>query len=342
MDTLRPWPWDDAEGPARVMGELNSTGYSLTRWPGAAAAYRDDPWAFGQALLGAPLTRIQTMPVKFKAAATSYTSSNVEALLHTDSGGLWVPAHVQVMISVRAAESGGESLLLDSWQLLRDLERADPELFAACFDSAMPMGFLQPWWGPAVAWRSGNLIFTQPPEPVDHGVAVRLRELLDRAEPVAYLCRPGDVLIFSNHRVMHGRRQFEDPRRELLKLHAWLTEPFAAPADYVARAAAAADRLSGQFAGHPRYITDYLGLNGTTSATANRRLGAVLQVLAGRCDLDTLQRIARSIGCDALDLLQWQDTVLLAGLRALASQPVGAELEEAVDVAFNDQTMTVA
>jgi hypothetical protein len=339
MIAPQPWTWDEATGPARVMGELSRAGYSLIHWPAAAAAYREDAWAFGQALLGVPLTRIQVMPVKFSAGVASYTSSNVEALLHTDAGGLWIPAHIQVMVSVRAAESGGESLLLDSWQVLDELERTDPDLFARCFDTPLPMGFRQPWWGPAVSWRSGNLIFTQPPEPDDHAVAVRLRTLVDRARPVTFLCQPGDVLVFNNHRVMHGRKEFADPRRELLKLHAWLTEPFDAPPAYQARAAAEASRLAGQFSSQPAHIRQYLGFDAVTSATANERLGAVLRALGASGDLARLSRVARQTGIDTEELLQWLDTVLLAGLRALASQPVGFDLEEAVEAAFEDQVL---
>jgi hypothetical protein len=308
---------------------------SLLRWPGAATLCREDPWSFAETLFGGPVARIQTMKVKTVPGFRAYTSSSVEANMHTDSGGLWVPAHAQVMISVRAAESGGESLLLDSWPLLRRLEKEDPGLFAHCFDTVLPMGYRQPWWGPPVCLRDGNLIVTHPPEPAEHPLAERLHGLVGGERPTSLCCQPGDVLVFSNHRVLHGRRAFTDTAREFLKLHAWLPRPFAAPVEWVARAAAAADSLAQRLADQPGHVRHYFGLRPAVTPRVHEQLGTVLRVVAAGCNVEALRHIAEHSGCDVADLLQWQDTVLLAGLRALGSQPTGAELEEAVGRVFD-------
>lgn len=162
----------------------------------------------------------------------SFASSNVMTPLHTDSQDfLGAPADLQIMRCVRPARVGGESLLADGWALLAGIEREDPALAAALFSTPRQIPFyFGDVLGPTVARKRGRVVFTHSPMPPRDAVGRALGAHLARLPITEIAVRAGETLIVDNHRMLHGRRAFSDPARELERTLAWLTEPLAVSA----------------------------------------------------------------------------------------------------------------
>jgi hypothetical protein len=161
------------------------------------------------------------------------------APFHTDSQMLLgVPPHVQVMACTRAAERGGENLYLDTWALLARIEGEDPALLADLFTSPRRQPFVfGDVSGPTVTRRGGSLVFTHTARPLpDDDVAARLAPFVETAEVIEIRAAAGDLVILQNHRMLHGRRGFEDERRSFTRLLLWRREPWPAPARWRERA----------------------------------------------------------------------------------------------------------
>jgi hypothetical protein len=60
--------------------------------------------------------------------------------------------------------------------------------------------------------------------------------------------------------MLHGRRAFTDPRRELERINVWLADPMPAPATLVERGAAAARVLAAALATEPAWIQEAFGV----------------------------------------------------------------------------------
>lgn len=138
-------------------------------------------------------------------------------------GGLSRLLAVEPAISaLKACAHGAESLDLMSRPIWRWRIPAEFDAAAAPEMSAMPA--LMP--GPATAgglrirWRTDNL---DPALPARlHDAASLIGTVFNRAQGAVELQpRPGDVLILDNHRVMHARTWFSDPRRLLLRVRLW-------------------------------------------------------------------------------------------------------------------------
>ena len=94
------------------------------------------PFAFVARLLGVPPLLVERQPIRPVAEGRSFASTRWDTPLHTDSQlFLDVPAAVQVLVCVKAAPRGGESVLVDGTRLLARLEREDPVLATALFET---------------------------------------------------------------------------------------------------------------------------------------------------------------------------------------------------------------
>jgi hypothetical protein len=226
------------------------------------------------------------------------------APFHTDSQTfLGVPPHVQVMACRNAAETGGENLYLDTWALLARIEDEDPDLFERLFARTRHFPFVfGDVFGPTVAVRGGSLVFTHTARPlVDDLVAQRLQPFLDSSPVIEVRAAAGDLVVIHNHRVLHGRRAFDDERRSFTRLLVWRASPWPAPAPWMQRAAA------NGAVGEPM---------AASSSEVQRRLGIVLELLRG---VPPGLLSARE-GVSEPELYRWRDAVLRGGAADLAQE----------------------
>lgn len=196
-----------------------------------------DPYAFAEAVLGERPWLLERQHIRPTREARSIASSSGESPLHTDSQScLGVPATVQILLCRRAAERGGESVLVDGFGLASHLDEADAELARALFDTPRAQTFyFGAVAGPTIARRGGHVCWTLAPNAADD-VGRRLAPHVREAPRFERRLEPGAVLVASNHRMLHGRRAFAGGDRELVRLLVWLSAPLAAPRALASRA----------------------------------------------------------------------------------------------------------
>lgn len=157
-----------------------------------------------------------------------YTDAAIE--LHTDQPFLKRPPRYQMLQSIRAADEGGDSLIADALAAFRYLESIDAE--AAELVRSTPIRFHRKQRSfeaqvvaPLVTIGDGGFqvrasYFTMAPHrlPFERMAAwyraydrfVRL--VRDRRYRYELRLEPGDVLLYDNHRVLHGRTAFRGAR----------------------------------------------------------------------------------------------------------------------------------
>ena len=199
----------------------------------AAAA---SPFTFVARLLGVDPLLATRQPIRPLPDGRSFASTRMDTPVHTDSQMfLHAPAAIQVLVCVKAAPRGGESIFIDGARLLARLEHDDPSLANALFEAERVQRFyFGHVGGPTITMRGGHLCWTVAPHAEDRLGAALAREVA-RETPFLHTLLPGEALVASNHRMLHGRRPFEGDR-ELVRLLVWLEHPLAAEARHIARA----------------------------------------------------------------------------------------------------------
>jgi gamma-butyrobetaine dioxygenase len=310
------WSWDPLTGPARLGEELRRDGIAVIAMGAAAADIQQGPWSFAERLLGQRPWLVERQPIKPIPGGRSFSSGSMTAPFHTDSQcALGVPPSLQVMLCVQPAREGGESLYLDTWPLLARIAREDPALLGLLFERQRRLPFVfGDFIGATVSLRGSHLVFSHTafPRPGDR-VAVQLQPWIDAAPVIAVKACAGDAIVIHNHRLLHGRRAFDDPARAFVRLLVWNREPWPAPEELLARAGVARQRLEARTADAPPALQARLGIEAPAPVAARQRLDVVLEllrgtpagVLAGREDLSEAE------------LYRWRDAVLRAGLGSL-------------------------
>jgi len=175
-----------------------------------------------------------------------------------------MPAQLQVLACVKPASDGGESTFLDLWAIISKIEKEDPALFRGLFVPRTVVFGRSVWFGGTLSWRHENLICVHPairPSPEDD-VGTKFRQWVRRATPVRIPLKAGDVVVASNHRLVHGRTGFTDTSRLIVRELFWLREPMPAPEPWIAQARAIRDRLAEQLEGEPGWIKERFGFLG--------------------------------------------------------------------------------
>lgn len=283
-------------------GELAERGFAVWRvaeGEDGARALRDaclaSPSAVAERLLGVAPLHVECQPIRPLPAGRSIASGRALAPLHTDSQSfLGAPAAVQILVCVRPAPRGGESVLVDGTRLLVRLERDAPALARALFEVERK----QPFYfgevvGPTIARRRGHLTWTVAPGALGASCAVGqalLAELV-REEPIVIRLEAGDALVASNCRMLHGRWAFDGPR-ELVRLLVWLAEPL--PAE-------------------PRHLAAARELSPPLRPDVVTRLRAVLALLRG----EPPARVAIGANAPEATIYAWRDAFTSRGLTAL-------------------------
>jgi alpha-ketoglutarate-dependent taurine dioxygenase len=159
-----------------------------------------------------------------------YTDAPVE--LHTDQPFIDAPPHYQLLQAMRAADSGGESLIADVRAALRWLRAVDLDAWQILVTTPVTLHRKQKNFESKVVApifeidAEGRLLkvrhsyFTFAP----HNVAFERMEAFYRAyqrfqaivhDPRhhwRFLLEPGDFVFYDNHRVLHARTGFQGPR----------------------------------------------------------------------------------------------------------------------------------
>jgi gamma-butyrobetaine dioxygenase len=212
-----------------IRERLLADGYVVLPPPARETA---DPWQLVTELVGVRPEMVERQPIRPIENGRSFASTTVFTPFHTDSQDyLGAPPALQVMICRRAASDGGATRLVDGARLLARLARENPMLHQRVLTEPRHHRF---YFGdvvsPTVAVKRGHVVWTHSPLPPPEGhdaigdaIAVELAQ-----EPVITLpVRDGETLVVDNHRMLHGREAFGDPRREFVRLLAWLPRPLA-------------------------------------------------------------------------------------------------------------------
>ncbi len=257
------------------------------------------PWAAAERLFGERAEMVERQPIRAIPGGRSFASSDVYTPLHTDSQPyLGAPPSLQVMICVRPAAEGGETILADGWELARRAQRDEPDLARRLYEEPRRISF---YFGDVVGatiarWR-GHTAFTHAPVATEgDALGPRVRALVDRAPRIELRPGAGDVLVVDNHRMLHGRRAFADRTgqgsREFVRLLVWLAQPFAVDETISTRA-----RDVTSASPSPSPLDD---------ATVAHRLAVVTELLRGAPPgmLSVRERISEA------ELYRWRDAAL--------------------------------
>ena len=203
----------------------------------------------GQDLAGSLLHEVRDTGRPFGSdSSIRYFQTNHAIRLHTDGGDIFALA------CVRQGKSGGRTLVVSAVEVFNELVRRRPDLAGVLQEDFWVDARGQRPDGarcqvlPVYTWHAGHLSILLKAEyiysaqrfedvPRLTAAQVEALELFHRIteEPgmgLALALRPGEVLLASNHTVVHGRTAFEDPpgpagHRHLLRL--WLTIPNGRP-----------------------------------------------------------------------------------------------------------------
>lgn len=151
---------------------------------------------------------------------------------HTDQSYRHAPLGLQTFHCLRTGGSGGETVLADAFEIARVLREKDPEAFRLL--STVPHQFYRyvegraayyseaciisvDYFGEITGFRYANRQTSAPldvPEHLVKPVHDALRKLSalmrDPAFEIRFLLEPGDMMIFDNQRVIHGRTHYDD------------------------------------------------------------------------------------------------------------------------------------
>ena len=151
---------------------------------------------------------------------------------HTDQCYRHAPLGLQTFHCLRTGGTGGETVLADGFEIARALRENEPEAFEVL--STLPHQFYRYVEGRAAYYSEACIISVdyfgevtgfryanrQTSAPLDlpahlvkpvHDALRKLSALMrDPGFEIQFLLEPGDMMIFDNHRVIHGRTHYDD------------------------------------------------------------------------------------------------------------------------------------
>lgn len=172
-----------------------------------------------------PSSRVRTMGNTFKAVPP-----------HTDEAFRYAPPGVNVLGCLRPADDGGETILVDGFQVAERLRESDPEAFDLLCRHCQNFNRVHPGSLDQRARQAmivlddrgavvGIRFHTRAAGPLDlpadivkpfYAAHRRFCELIfDPAHQLRFRLQAGEAVLFDNHRVMHARAAFGDPERHL-------------------------------------------------------------------------------------------------------------------------------
>lgn len=268
--------------PDALRERLATQGWAVIELDELAQVRLATPWLLVDTLLGEPPMLLEVQPIRAIAHARSFAASQDAAPLHTDAQ-LWHarPPELQLTACMHASTSGGTSLLVDTWAVLDRLHRDDPPLARALLEHARRIPFVfGDVLGATAAMRGGRpCVVLGPHVPAGDAIGEAFARAIATAPCARVLLRPGQALLLDNHRVVHGREAFDDPRRTLVRVLAWLDRPLGSPPPWQPHAERVAARVQARLAQAPADVRRACGVPVDPPLTRDDRL--VLAMLAG-------------------------------------------------------------
>jgi alpha-ketoglutarate-dependent taurine dioxygenase len=229
---------DGYPGPAataeRVLARVAEHGAALVRRQTASPEAETEQWiaafeARGLRTIATHFGRIEDLRTDNTTNANTdqlgYTDAGIE--LHTDQPFLAHPPRYQVLQSIRAADRGGESLLADGKAAFEYLNAIDREAAQRLLTTPVRFhrkqkAFEREVISPIITLDGGFRIrssyFTAAPYQLPFEQMEGWYRAHDRFVRIArqhryeFALKPGDTLIYDNHRMLHGRTAFSGPR----------------------------------------------------------------------------------------------------------------------------------
>lgn len=254
---------------SRATEEMVADGFSRFKMDGAAELALTRPELVVKETTGRLPTRVEVLHVRPVPGESSYVESGVEAQFHTDSGRM--PPHLQYLICKNPARDGGDSRFVDTWAVARAIKREDREFFDTLFDQIRLFLFNT---GPAIGYTFGlrrrDLVCIYPPFPSEGDpVGQEFHGWVSRAKTTEFRLEKNELVMASNHRLLHGRSAFKDPKRHLVRILAWFDEPIdQAPAEWIQRAKVARDRLEAATRGESDWVKNWAGVTSPEAEVA--------------------------------------------------------------------------
>lgn len=170
-----------------------------------------------------------TFDVQSKPKPVNLAYTSMALPLHTDLCNQEVPPGYQFLHCLANDSEGGESVFLDSLRVLEDMREDEPEKFQLLADTAVPFRFHDDscdirYHHSIINLDSfGNIVELKyndhladvfdMSEDIMHDFYVAYRDLMRRVKGPEYkiLMRldAGDMAVFDNRRIMHGRSEFK-------------------------------------------------------------------------------------------------------------------------------------
>lgn len=187
------------------------------------------------ALLGYPRETYygQIFDILAVAESDQLSSTTLSILPHTDEGWRSVPMGVILFHCLEAAASGGETILIDGFRVSEALREKNPRAFdqlsrtswrfhrhnrgeynleyeakiISVDQDSNVVGFRFPF-----RFRTPLDIAEDEIEPTYAATKSLVSHIFDEDYWLRFALQPGDVLVFDNHRVLHGRTAFSGQR----------------------------------------------------------------------------------------------------------------------------------
>ncbi len=268
--------------PGALRERLAAHGWAVIELDELAQVRLATPWLLVDTLLGEPPVMLEVQPIRAIAHARSFAASQAAAPLHTDAQ-LWHarPPELQLTACLHASSQGGASLLVDTWAVLARLQRDEPDLARAAFEHARRIAFVfGDVLGATATMRGGRAcVVLGPHAPADDVVGRGFARAIAAAPCERVMLRPGQALLLDNHRVVHGREAFDDPRRTLVRVLAWLDRPLGAAPPWQPIAERVAARVRERLAEAPAHVRRACGVEVDPPLRVEDRL--VIAMLAG-------------------------------------------------------------
>lgn len=160
---------------------------------------------------------------------TNLAYTSIALPLHTDLPNQEVPPGYQFLHCLANESEGGSSVFVDSLKVLEDLRSEAPEHFRLLSEYAIPFRFHDEehdirQYHPVINLNAfGEIVEIKYnahladtfdlPEDVMHGYYLAYRDLMGRLRNPRYTIKlkmqGGDMVVFDNRRVMHGRDSFD-------------------------------------------------------------------------------------------------------------------------------------
>lgn len=225
----------DDSSRLKLFEQIRDLGFSIMHGaPATPAALERVGGSFGHLestdILGR-ITDLFTSPEK-----VFITDTALPIPKHTDYCYRHAPSGIQFFQGVKTSGGGGDSVIGDGFKIAAVLRETEPEAFDlltrvplqfyrytkgknAFYSEGLAISLNQ--WEEVVGFRYANRVTAAPLDlPVDlvepiHNALRKLVTLMnDPKLETRFMLNPGDILIFDNQRVLHGRTAYDDGRGE--------------------------------------------------------------------------------------------------------------------------------